>query len=87
MLIRELFERTIPPQDQNASPEAWLSLTDEAKSYFAQMGYSDWDDRIEVVDAENAIDQGNMEQADRTTMNSLVNLLRYLEKSSQLNNI
>ena len=87
MLIRELFERTIPPQDQIAAPEAWLKLTSEAREYFAQIGYPDWDDRIEVVDAENAIDQGNMEQADRTTMNSLVNLLRYLEKSSQLNNI
>jgi hypothetical protein len=80
MLIRELFERTIPPQDQNASPEAWLSLTDEAKSYFAQMGYSDWDDRIEVVDAENAIDQGNKEQADDDTMYSIISLVRYLRK-------
>jgi len=52
MLIRELFERTIPPQDQIAAPEAWLKLTSEAREYFAQIGYPDWDDRIDLADAQ-----------------------------------
>jgi len=87
MLIKELFERTIPPKDQNAAPEAWLNLTDEAKGYFAQMGYSEWDDQIELVDVENALAHGNMEQADSDTLYSITDLLKYIEKSSQLNNI
>lgn len=85
MLIRELFERTIPPQDQNASPEAWLKLTSEAREYFAQMGYPEWDDRIDRADVQNAFDQGNMEQADDDTMYSIYNLARYLRKNERLN--
>jgi len=80
MLIRELFERTIPPQDQIAAPEAWLKLTSEAREYFAQIGYPDWDDRIDLADAQNALDQGNKEQADDDTMYSIISLVRYLRK-------
>lgn len=85
MLLRELFERTIPPEDQITAPEAWLKLTDEAREYFAQIGYPDWDDRIDLADVENALAQGNMEQAGDDTMSSIVSLYIYLEKSNRLN--
>lgn len=84
MLLRQLFERTIPPEDQIKAPEAWLGLTDEAREYFAQMGYSEWDDRIELADVENALAQGNMEQAEDDTMSSIVDLYVYIEKGNQL---
>ena len=85
MLLRQLFERNIPPEDQVSAPEEWINLTDEAKRYFSDIGHHDWNDSIDIDDAKNALEQGNMEQAGDDTMSSIVSLYIYLEKNKLLN--
>ena len=79
MLIRELVERTILPKDKITEPDAWLDLTDEAREYFAQMGYSEWDDQIDLPAVENALVDANLEDAGDNTLFSIVDLYVYLK--------
>ena len=78
MLLRQLFE------DQIKAPEAWLGLTDEARDYFAQMGYPEWDDRIDLPAIENALVDANLEDAGDDTLFSIVDLYVYIKKCNQL---
>lgn len=78
MLFREIIERTIQPGGHITAPDAWLDLTDEAREYFDQMGYSEWDDRIDLPAVENALVDANLEDAGDDTLFSIVDLYVYI---------